>query len=1116
LACQACAIVNSKLLSEHELHDIQQHSIPTKILENELQDIQQHLVPAKNSVAKDESILEGDVCEPEALSGSSLVLEHSQSVVSVDNSMEFDRLLCSVEDCLSDASVSDDIRVAFNQIRACLIEIGNLTIVVRRPLPKLIENKTVKKWLCLVNKCLHLCMQNQSISFTQCNCLVYAGSMAVAKLSDQCTNRERTSGKGRGAWKDRLESQIQKLRGHVSQLLAINEASLLTARLKHLKLYLFKLYRIADGTSFSIAVETLKQRITSLAARKRRYQERLLRFWQNNTFRRNQKLFYRNLKSGVKCDYTGEPVQSELVSFWKGIFECNSSANLDNSWLLYLKEKFAQEIVSEDTSPAITSDILSAALCRLKNWASPGPDGIQGFWWKRLSSVHIFLCEHYHQFLSGSEIFPSRFPTGRTLLIPKSSELASPQSYRPITCLNIAYKLWTGCLTSLLSHHCERHQIIHPAQKGCSRGQYGCIDHLLLTNSVWRQVKSRCRSLAVAWIDYKKAYDSVPHNWLLECLRLFQFPPILVSCLERLLPLWRSTLFLQVPDKAAVCLSEVSIRCGIFQGDTMSPLLFCLALNPLSYLLDNLKGYKVSTAVNLTHLMYMDDIKLFAQNDSYLQSLVDTVRTFSDDICMKFGFQKCAKLTVKRGKCTLSGTLSSLGDEIEELDYGETYRYLGFPETGGIDHDVSKSIITSEFHRRVKLIWGSLLSGQYKVQATNSFCVPLLSYGFGIVEWTKAEIAQFDVVVRKSLTEFNSHHPRSAIERLYLPRKSGGRGLLCIEHLYQRRLLLLSRHLQTSTDALVHACCELMSQFPPRKSILVKANEVAASLSIDEILTYDAVDLKDVVCSKQKKKLLESLSVKPLHGKFYSWFQSSNVDVARSFRWLHYSLHSESESTIFAIQDQVLCTRVYQAKIMQIPVQSIICRVCHEQEETIQHLLSGCSVLASTSYIERHNMVGRVLHWHLCKFFQLPFASCWTKHYPLPVTENSNAKILWDFGLVTDNPISSNRPDIVLFYKQEQRIIFFEISCPADINIFAKELEKENKYRPLVREISFCYNQPVNVIPVVFGHSGMVTCNQLSHLKRIPNYNESLFNNLQKAAILGTISVLQSVNIGHA
>ena len=251
-------------------------------------------------------------------------------------------------------------------------------------------------------------------------------------------------------------------------------------------------------------------------------------------------------------------------------------------------------------------------------------------------------------------------------------------------------------------------------------------------------------------------------------------------------------MFLKLRGNATTKLSDVSIKCGIFQGDTLSPLLFCLALNPLSYLLDNLRGYKISSTMNLTHLMCMDDNKLFAQNDNWLQSLVDTVRKFSDDIGMQLGFQKCAKLSVKRGKLTLTGPLPTLGIEISELDYGQTYRYLGFPEAGGIDHTTKKSIITSKLHRCLKLIWGSLLCGQFKVWATNSFCILMLSYGFGIVDWTKAEINQFDITIHKTLTDAKSHHPHSAIERLYLPRKLGGRGLLSIEHFYQRCLLLLS------------------------------------------------------------------------------------------------------------------------------------------------------------------------------------------------------------------------------------------------------------------------------------------------------------------------------------
>jgi len=53
---------------------------------------------------------------------------------------------------------------------------------------------------------------------------------------------------------------------------------------------------------------------------------------------------------------------------------------------------------------------------------------------------------------------------------------------------------------------------------------------------------------------------------------------------------------------------------------------------------------------------------------------------------MTFGIDKCAKLTVKCGKSMSTGPIITICDEIGELAYDETYRYLGFPESGGIDH----------------------------------------------------------------------------------------------------------------------------------------------------------------------------------------------------------------------------------------------------------------------------------------------------------------------------------------------------------------------------------------------------------------------------------------------
>ena len=136
----------------------------------------------------------------------------------------------------------------------------------------------------------------------------------------------------------------------------------------------------------------------------------------------------------------------------------------------------------------------------------------------------------------------------------------------------------------------------------------------------------------------------------------------------------------------------------------------------------------------------MDDLKLFAGSDIHLETLLRTVHMFSADMGLTFGLDKCAKLSVVRGKLKPAGDAVLLaGINIGELSVGETYKYLGLFEAEGLDCSGSKTIL-EVYLKRLSLIWKSYLSGPRKVRATNSFCVPLLSYGFGIIPWTKKRL----------------------------------------------------------------------------------------------------------------------------------------------------------------------------------------------------------------------------------------------------------------------------------------------------------------------------------------------------------------------------------------
>ena len=65
--------------------------------------------------------------------------------------------------------------------------------------------------------------------------------------------------------------------------------------------------------------------------------------------------------------------------------------------------------------------------------------------------------------------------------------------------------------------------------------------------------------------------------------------------------------------------------------------------------------------------------------------------------------------------------------------------------------------------------------------AVNSRAVSLVCYCAGIVEWTKAELQEMDRKTRKIFTMNRSLHPRSDVDRLYVKRTEGGRGLQCLE-----------------------------------------------------------------------------------------------------------------------------------------------------------------------------------------------------------------------------------------------------------------------------------------------------------------------------------------------
>ena len=105
----------------------------------------------------------------------------------------------------------------------------------------------------------------------------------------------------------------------------------------------------------------------------------------------------------------------------------------------------------------------------------------------------------------------------------------------------------------------------------------------------------------------------------------------------------------------------------------------------------------------INHLLFMDDLKLCSRIEKVLDSLVQTVGVFSEDIRMEFDIEKCAKLAMEREKIVKSVDIELPdGKVITWLQEGESYKYLEILEADKYLEEKVKLNVLKEYIRRLR------------------------------------------------------------------------------------------------------------------------------------------------------------------------------------------------------------------------------------------------------------------------------------------------------------------------------------------------------------------------------------------------------------------------------
>ncbi|XP_050556597.1 uncharacterized protein LOC126911787 [Spodoptera frugiperda] len=402
----------------------------------------------------------------------------------------------------------------------------------RNYIPKQKPSKNLARIVSYLNQTILPENVDRDTNFNTFQTIIYCAAWTAAKVNGARISLEPREGvrtqkkEYRPKWQRRLEKKLKDLRtkiGRMTQYVNGNRSRKLRKYVnKIMKTYRTHTIHEEPNTQPLHTLDTLKQKLSVVKGRLERYTACTLRKRQNFQFNHNEKLFYRNMKQVTtnnnqhntpRDNENNTPDPETLQHFWANIWERPVCHNSQADWIQSDLSNSTQPMTFEQVPIAIFHKVLS----KLHNWKAPGSDHIHSYWYKKFTAIHSYLYNFINLFIQDPELLPSYLTSGITFMIPKDpNDLSNPAKYRPITCLQTLYKIITSCISELMYEHIDANNILAEQQKGCRRFSQGCKEQLIIDSIVLGKVNKSKSDLYSMYIDYKKAYDSVPHSWLVR------------------------------------------------------------------------------------------------------------------------------------------------------------------------------------------------------------------------------------------------------------------------------------------------------------------------------------------------------------------------------------------------------------------------------------------------------------------------------------------------------------------------------------------------------------------------------------------------------------------------
>ena len=321
---------------------------------------------------------------------------------------------------------------------------------------------------------------------------------------------------------------------------------------------------------------------------------------------------------------------------------------IDPHWTSFvLRPPTIGRTAPQNFSQALFDETLSS----LPNNKAPGPDQICNEWLKNSPQpVRKVLFACLQRIWDDNLTLPEWLALSKTILLfkPGKDDPTIVKNYRPIALANTIYKLYTKMVASIIQTYAESNSLIDSLNEG-SRAGRNTTRQVQYYMNIIQDAHISGSDLFSLYIDFSSAFNTIGHAQLFFILEYYGYPTHIINAVKNIY--MKSSTTIQTPHGPT---EPVPNKRGTIQGDTLSPLIFIIFMNPLIQCIRAATTGYIHTLCHHTSTVpsYVDDLVCVTHNRKCLQEMALHVYWFAKWGDLEINVPKCALTALVTHPCT--------------------------------------------------------------------------------------------------------------------------------------------------------------------------------------------------------------------------------------------------------------------------------------------------------------------------------------------------------------------------------------------------------------------------------------------------------------------------------